>query len=378
MNIFLPSLPSISEHYQEDKTVVQLAITLYLFAVAFLQPILGPFSDYYGRRPVILFGLVGILVGTLVCIYAPTIEVFLLGRMIQALSAAGMVISRAIVRDIVGRERAASMIGYITMGMALAPMLGPIMGGYLDEYFGWQASFWMLFIFAVIVSWIVWNDLGETRQTAASSLTQQFASYPVLLRSRRFWGYALSAAFCSGAFFSFLGGAPYVATEYYHLGASQFGLYFAIISIGYMSGNFMSGRYAERMGITRMMIAGNVIVCFGISVAILLLLMTDKSPLMFFLPLMLLGFGNGMTLPNANAGLISIHPKLAGAASGLGGFLQIIIGATLSVLAGVLLDVNSYPLPLLLLMLSTTILGICATLYVVYVDRLEAQVLNHG
>ncbi len=260
MNIFLPSLPSISEHYQEDKTVVQLAITLYLFAVAFLQPILGPFSDYYGRRPVILFGLAGILVGTLICIYAPTIEVLLLGRMIQAFSAAGMVISRAIVRDIVGRERAASMIGYITMGMALAPMLGPIMGGYLDEYFGWQASFWMLFIFAVIVSWIAWSDLGETRQTAASSLTQQFASYPVLLRSRRFWGYALSAAFCSGAFFSFLGGAPYVATEYYHLGASQFGLYFAIISIGYMSGNFMSGRFAERMGITRMMIMGNIIV----------------------------------------------------------------------------------------------------------------------
>ena len=172
MNIFLPSLPSISEHFNADKKIVQLTITLYLFATAFLQPILGPLSDYYGRRPIVLFGLIGFFVGTVICIFAPNIETLLIGRIVQATSAAGMVISRAIIRDIVGREKAASMIGYVTMGMAIAPMIGPTMGGYLDEFFGWQATFWLLLVFSVIVLYITWADLGETRKIAAAQSYQ--------------------------------------------------------------------------------------------------------------------------------------------------------------------------------------------------------------
>lgn len=376
MNIFLPSLPSITIHFEEDKTVVQLAITLYLIATAFLQPILGPFSDYYGRRPIVLFGIAGFFVGTLTCIFAPNIEILLLGRVIQALSAAGMVISRAIVRDIVGREKAASMIGYVTMGMALAPMIGPLIGGYLDEYFNWQAPFWLLFAFGVIVTIFVWYDLGETRKKPAKNLTSQFAGYPTLLRSRRFWGYSLSASFCTAAFFSFLGGGPYVATQYYELGPSEFGMYFALISIGYMAGNFLSGRFAEGVGVTRMMIYGNIMVLVSTAVSILLLLYVEKSALLFFLPLTLLGLGNGMTLPNANAGIVSIKPELSGTASGLGGFLQIMIGALFSILAGHILDAQSYPLPLLILMFAITLLAVVTTVYVIHVDRSEALAAN--
>ncbi|MCF6320661.1 MAG: multidrug effflux MFS transporter [Rhizobiaceae bacterium] len=373
MNIFLPSLPSISIHFNEDKTVVQLAITLYLIAIAIMQPVLGPFSDYYGRRPVVLFGMFGFFVGTFITIYAPTIEVLLAGRMIQALCATGLVVSRAIIRDMVGREKSASMIGYVTMGMALAPMIGPVIGGFLDEYYGWQAPLWLLIFSGVIVFVIIWFDLGETRKTAAPNLTSQFANYPTLLSSRRFWGYSLSASFCSGAFFALLGGGPYVATQYYSLAPSQFGMYFAIIAVGYMAGNFISGRYSESFGITKMMIYGNIVVAAGIVIAIFLLIFVIKAPLSFFLPLIFLGIGNGMTLPNANAGIVSLHPRLAGAASGLGGFLQISIGALFSILAGFVLDAQSYPMPLLMLMLVVTLLGICATLYVVYIDNLERR-----
>jgi DHA1 family bicyclomycin/chloramphenicol resistance-like MFS transporter len=298
--------------------------------------------------------------------------------MIQALSAAGMVTSRAMVRTMVGREKSASMIGYVTMGMALAPMIGPALGGFLDEYYGWQSAFWLLFAFGIIVYVITWMDLGETRKSAASSLTSQFSYYPVLLRSRRFWGYSLSASFCSGAFFSFLGGGPYVATEFFALAPSQFGLFFAFISVGYMAGNYISGLWSERFGITKMMAVGNLIMLVGIISAIILLYYVGKNPYYFFAPLSLLGLGNGMTLPNANAGIVSLHPELAGAASGLGGFLQIAGGASFSILAGLILGPQSNPLPLLLLMAAIALMGILAVMYVVYVDQLEnsAQVRN--
>ena len=374
MNIFLPSLPSISVHFQQDKSVVQLTITLYLFTTAFLQPFLGPLSDFYGRRPVVLLGLCGLFVGTIICIYAPNIELLLLGRMIQALSAAGIVVSRAIVRDMVGREKAASMIGYVTMGMALAPMIGPIVGGYLDEYFGWQSVFWLLLACGIFVFLITYYDLGETRKYAAPSLTSQFASYPLLMRSRRFWGYSLIASAAAGAFYSLLGGGPYVATQYFNLTPSQFGNYFASITIGYMCGNFISGRYAERIGVTNMMIWGSIVITGGVLLAIILLVFGGKNPYYFFMPLIFVGIGNGMTLPNANAGIVSLYPRLAGAASGLGGFLQILLGASLSMLAGFILGPQSNPMPLLILMLILTLLGICAALYVLYVDALEARI----
>lgn len=373
INVFLPSLPSISSHFGEDKAVVQLSITLYLVSVGFLSPVLGPLTDYYGRRPIVLLGLSGFFAGTLICIYAVNIEIFLLGRIFQSLSAAGMVASRAIVRDMVSRDKAASMIGYITMGMALAPMIGPAIGGFLDEHYGWQSSFWMLFVFGLFVSFFAWSDLGETRGSAASSLTGQFTSYPKLLKSRRFWGYSLAAAFCAGAFFSLLGGSPYIATDYLHLTPTQFGLFFAFVSVGYMSGNFISGRWSEKLGVARMMIGGNLIMFCGILVAAVLLSSGDRNPYYFFGPLLFLGLGNGMTLPNANAGIVSIHPEIAGAASGLGGFIQVIGGASFSVLAGIVIGPHSEPMPLLMLMMASALLAFGATLYVMYVDRLEVE-----
>ncbi len=373
MNIILPSLPSISAKFSADKSIVQLTISAYLFAIGLLQPLLGPLSDYFGRRPLILIGLAGFVIGTTICLLATSIEMLLIGRMFQALSATGMVVSRAIIRDMVERDQAASMIGYVTMGMSLAPMAGPIIGGYLDEFYGWQSSFFLLLIFGALVIFVAWFDLGETRKTRAPNLTSQFKSYPRLLRSRRFWGYSLSASFCSAAFFSLLGGGPYAATEYFHLTPSQFGANFAFIAFGYMGGNFLSGRFAVALGINKMMLMGNIAAVVGILLSIFLLIDGSKNSLLFFIPLILLGIGNGMTLPNANAGIVSVHPSLAGAASGLSGFFQIMGGASISVLAAWVMGPNSHPIPLLALMLATSALAVFATLYVFYIDRLEAR-----
>ncbi len=147
----LPALASgIARYFDTDYAVAQLAVTLYLFANASVQLFIGPLSDRYGRRRTMLFFMGIALAATILAIVAPTIELFLLARLLQGTAIAGMVIGRAVIRDMVGPATAASMIGYVTMAMTLAPMLGPIAGGFLDEWFGWQATFALLFVFGLL------------------------------------------------------------------------------------------------------------------------------------------------------------------------------------------------------------------------------------
>lgn len=371
MNIFLPSLPGMAHYFDSDYAIMQLAVSLYLAATAVLQLFIGPASDRFGRRPVMLTCFAIFLVGTLAAVYAPTVEVLLACRLLQAFSSAGMVISRAVVRDTVSTAEAASQIGYITMGMSVVPMIGPMIGGFLDELYGWQASFWLTLAFGVVAFVIVLADLGETNRNRSESLAAQFRAYPQLLGSPRFWGYSLTAAFTTGAFFAFIGGGPYVASEMLYLTPSQYGFYFGIISLGYMFGNFLSGRYAGRVGINRMMLSGNIVGAAGMLLAIALFGTGVHHPLSLFGPVFFTGVGNGLTLPSANAGIVSVKPHLAGSASGLGGALQIGGGAVLSVLAGALLTPQTGPFPLLWVMLLSSAAAALSTFYVIHVARRE-------
>lgn len=369
MNVFLPSLPGMAEYFQADYGIVQLAVSLYLAATAILQLGIGPASDRFGRRPVMLTSFVIFILATIAALMAPNITIFLICRVLQAFAAAGMVLSRAIVRDTVGADEAASRIGYITMGMTLAPMLGPVIGGFLDELYGWQSTFYLILGFGLISFVVVYLDLGETHHNRSTSLTAQLKTYPELLRSRRFWGYTATAGMASGAFFAFLGGGPYVATEILGLTPSQYGLYFIFISVGYMIGNFLSGRYSRRIGINPMMLSGNIVASLGLLLALILFLVGFYHPMSLFGPSFIVGIGNGMTMPNANAGIVSVRPHLAGSASGLGGALQIGGGAVLSLLAGALLSPETGPYPLIWVMLISSSLGIVTSLYVIYVAR---------
>jgi DHA1 family bicyclomycin/chloramphenicol resistance-like MFS transporter len=364
MNVFLPSLPGMARYFQTDYALVQLAVSLYLAATAVLQLFIGPASDRFGRRPVMLFSFTVFLFSTGAAIFAPTIEILLGCRLFQAFSAAGMVLSRAIVRDTVEANEAASRIGYITMGMALVPMVGPMIGGFLDEIYGWKAAFVLTLAFGAVTMAIVYFDLGETNLRRSSGLAAQLATYPVLLRSPLFWGYSLTAAFTSGAFFAFIGGGPLVATDMLGLAPSGYGIYFGIISAGYIVGNFLSGRFSGRIGISRMTLAGGLVSSGGIFLALILILAGLYHPLSLFGPAVFLGIGNGITLPNANAGIVSVRPEIAGSASGLGGAIQIGGGALLSVVAAALLGPDTGPYPLLFVMLFSSSAAVVATLVV--------------
>ena len=369
MNVFLPSLPGIARHFDADYAVVQLTVSLYLAFTAMLQLVIGPASDRFGRRPVMLTCFVIFLVGSAASIHAPSIEFLLAARVLQSFSAAGMVLSRAIVRDTVSADEAASRIGYVTMGMAVVPMIAPALGGYLDEIYGWQAAFLLTLGFGTVALVIIFFDLGETNLNRSSSLTAQVKGYPELLRSRRFWGYALTAGFTSGTFFAFVGGGPYVASQVLNLTPSQYGIYFGMLSLGYVAGNFMSGRFSKSVGLNRMMLAGGLVTIVGMAVAIVLLAFGVVHPLAVFGPTTLVGVGNGMTLPNANAGIVSVRPHLAGSASGLGGSMQIGLGAMLAATAGALLSPETGAAPLLWVMLCTSTAAVAASLYVLRVAR---------
>ncbi|AYM10908.1 MULTISPECIES: multidrug effflux MFS transporter [Agrobacterium] len=369
MNLFLPSLAAMALHFETDYAVMQFAVSGYLAATACLQLLIGPLSDLFGRRPVMLASIAMMIVATLVCMLAPDITVFMFGRVAQAAVVSGFVLARAIVRDMVPMEQAASMIGYVTMGMSVVPMVGPTVGGLLNDISGWQSSFALLALLGVGILVLAWFDLGETNHNRSASFSQQFHAWPELLRSPLFWGYALTSTFSSGMFFSFLGGAPFVGSVLYGLAPAMLGLQFFFMASGYMLGNFVSGRYASQIGITRMMLSGNVVAIAGIVAAIALIFTGAESPYAFFVPLALIGVGNGVTLPSANAGMVSVQPHLAGSASGLGGAMTIGGGAALSVLASSVLSKEDGTWPLLLVMLATGLVALLTT----YIVRLQEK-----
>lgn len=381
MNIFLPSIPNIAEHFGTSYVVVQLAIVLHLLANAVLQLLIGPLSDRYGRRPVMMSCFVIAILSTLVIIFAPNIEMMLAGRVAQGSAIGGMVISRAVVRDVAPPREAASRIGYITMGMTLAPMFGPVAGGFLDQWFGWQGPFWATLLIGLFVLLIVWADLGETIPKKTDSFSAQFRSYPILFSSRRFWGYALASAASTGAFFAFLGGSSYLASTHFGIAPAQYGFYFLLTGVGYFTGNFISGRFSSRVGINNMVLGGGLAGVIGMSISLSLFLAGFDYALCFFVPMVFIGIGNGMTLPNSIAGMVSVRPEIAGSASGIGGSMQIGGGALFSVLGGAVLGPDSGAIPLILIMLGSCALSVLAALYVIRVASLvegEESMVEEG
>jgi DHA1 family bicyclomycin/chloramphenicol resistance-like MFS transporter len=369
MNVFLPSLPSMAAYFDTSYAVMQLSVSLYLAVTAVLQLFIGTISDRYGRRPVLLVSLVVFLLATIGTLLAPSATVFLVFRMLQGAIVSAIALSRAAIRDVMDEGQAASRIGYVTMGMALVPMIAPAIGGTLDGIFGWRGSFGLMLLAGSGVLALAWADMGETKHDRGGSLAAQFGALPELLRSPRFWAYVATATLASGAFFAYLGGAPFVGTRVFDMSPAQLGAFFGAPAIGYAAGNFLSGRFAARIGINRMIILGCIVGFSGMALLTAILLAGGLSKWTFFGCMVFTGLGNGMLLPSATSGMMSVRPHLAGSASGLGGAIMIGGGAALSALAGALLTAGSGAGPLIWLMVVTTGLGLPPMLYVLHRER---------
>ena len=368
MNIFIPSMPSMVQYFDSSTAVVQLILSLYLLASAASMLVMGQISDKFGRKPVLLTGLALFVIGSIICTIATTIWILIFGRIIQAIGGAcGLTISRAIVRDLFSRDRAASMMGYVNMCMAVAPMVGPLIGGTLHELYGWRTVFGFLMILGLIVLLITWIQLPETLQKDANEKAKigRLESFAILLRDMKFWLFSTTTLLCSGTFFAFLGGGPFIAEEILGMTPREYGVFFVFVASGYILGNFITGRFSVRFGIGIMITVGNILALIGVSAIAILFALGFFHPLSLFAPMFVIGMGNGLTLPNAIAGAVSVRPDLAGAASGLAGCMQISAGGLATLVMGWLLGGVIWPgtiWPLVFFMglisISTMIVGI--------------------
>ena len=364
MNSFLPSLPNMAEHFGSSTALMGLSVGVYLGTSAIFQILVGPLSDRIGRRTVSLWALIIFIVVSISCVYAPNTFVFMCLRALQAIAACTFVVARAIVRDTTETQASGSKIAYISMGTAICPMFGPALGGLMDGWFGWEANFWFIGGLGLFILIIAYFDLGETVPENTQGFRQQFSEYPELLLSRRFWGYCLASAFGAGAFFAYLGGGPFVGSIVYNLSPEMLGLYFGAPAIGYFFGNFLSGRFTIRFGIDAMILWGLWIIFSGLSLSMVCSYIGYGTVETFFGFMIFVGLGNGLTIPNATAGMLSVRPHLAGTASGLGGAMMIAIGAALSTLAGAFLVPGSNEMPLLMLMWFSSLSGVAVIIYV--------------
>lgn len=361
MQILLPGVPIIKESFQVSTAVAQLTLSLSMASIALATLAYGPLSDRYGRKPVLIGGMIITIIGSIMCIVAPGIEWLIVGRIVQAAGGAvGMVVARAIVRDVYDAREASSVIATLVMVMVVMPMLSPAVGGELMVRLDWHSVFYLVAICSAILLGLLIYALPETLREPVpfSGLGDMMRTYRSLLQMKSFRGYALSVSFVSVVFFSFISAAPEIMVSVFRRPATEYGYYFIIIPLGFMAGNYVTRHFGRRAGIHRMIDYGSRISILGIALALLLQAIGLHHPAALFLPIALAIFGNGITLPNAQAGAINAAPRMAGSASGLTGFMQMAFSAVAA--QAVALIFNGTVYPMLLLMLTASVLSLAA------------------
>jgi DHA1 family bicyclomycin/chloramphenicol resistance-like MFS transporter len=337
-DLYLPSLPAIGAAFAVGNGEVQLTLSVFLAGFAVSQLVYGPLSDRFGRRPVILGGLTLYLLASIACALAPDIELLILARFLQAVGACvGPVLGRAVVRDIYGREGAARMLSYMGMAMALAPAVGPILGGFLQVWFGWRANFAVLAAFALVTLAGSLATLPETNRWKSAEATRPgrlIATYRDLLRHRSYLGYVIVTACTYSGIFSFISGSAFVLIGLLGLTPEVYGFCFAAIVVGYMAGAFASGRLTQRLGLERMVQLGTAIQVAGGLAGLALYAAGPVTVAGIVLPVAVFMAGTGIAMPNAQAGAIGPFPKVAGSASALLGFFQMGLAALVGIAVG--------------------------------------------
>ncbi|MEO0378905.1 MAG: multidrug effflux MFS transporter [Pseudomonadota bacterium] len=365
LNMFLPALPAMRAAFGVSEAVMGRAISLYMLAAAALQLILGPLSDRFGRRPVIL-GLLAVYVfASVLCLTAQSVTLFLIARTLQAVAVGGGILGSAVVRDLYEGRTAAAKLSLIASAMAIAPMLAPMLGGLLETAFGWRSVFVTYAVLgAGLLLWCL-RDLGETH-TAGRMQKMQLGG---LIRSRVFWSYVSVQAFGVGTFYIFLTGAPFVAADVFALEPAEIGIALGTTTAGFMLGAGLSARLVERFGPMRLILVGRVVPLIGLGATLAYYASGGGLVIPLFLGTVTVGLGNGLSLANAIAGALSVRPDLAGSASGLNGAVSLSIGAGLSWMTTAVLSQSATPEALLLLMLGVVGVALCAAVAAARWDR---------
>jgi len=371
LNMVLPSLPSMARDLAARESVTALAVSGYMLASALFQLGLGPLSDRFGRRPVMLGALLLYIAASVGCMLAQDVGVLLACRVLQAVIVAGSVLSSAAIRDQHSIVDSATKLSLIASAMAVAPMLGPMLGGILDVSLGWRSVFALYAALGGALLVLTWADMGETRAAGQSAPT--WGDWFSLLQSARYWSYVMCTAFSVGAFYVFVTGVPYVATAVWGLSPAEVGLGVGSITGGFLVGAGVSARQARRVGVGVLLVAGRAVALTAVALALVAFAAGVSHPVALFGLTAFVGLGNGLTLPSASAGALSVRPALAGTAAGLSGALAMALGAVLSTLTALVIERFTTPSALLALILGCVVLSLMAALVTLRLERTAGQ-----
>ncbi|MEO1080351.1 MAG: Bcr/CflA family efflux MFS transporter [Pseudomonadota bacterium] len=367
MSSFVPAIPAIAAEFAVTASVAQLTLSVSILTMAVASLAYGSLADRFGRRPVLLAGILIGLLGSVLCAIGPRIELVIVGRALQAAGAStGFVLARVIVRDVYGDEKSTGVLAYITAAMTLAPMLGPIMGGVLIDGIGWRAIFVVVAIVAAVLLATVAMRLPETRPAGLNQERVPLGSgYLRVLGNANYLKFLLFGTMSQAAFFGFVAGAPYIMSEILGYPATVYGLYFVLVPFGYFLGSLIAGRYAERLSNERLTSTG---AAAGLAACLLGFLWTSGlalEPLALFIPAAVLGIASGIALPGAQAGMLAAAGNNAGAGSGLFSFVQLTVSAIAAQTVGLLQHLGASGLFAIMLGASTlALLGyIAASLF---------------
>lgn len=337
-DFYLPALPAIARALHTDSAGVQLTLSVYLLGFGAGQLLVGPLSDRFGRRPVLLWGMLVFLLSSLACVLADSLAALVAARLLQAFGACvGPVLGRAVVRDLYGPAESARVLSHVSTATALAPLLAPLLGGWLTAAWGWRATFVVLALYAGVLVFAVWLWLRETNRhpdAAAMRPAQMLANYRTLLADPSYRSALLIGCGAFAALFAFISGSPFVFIEHFGMSPQQMGLAFGLNVTGFMLGSTLSARLSHRLGPSRLIRHG---VGLGAACGLLLALLAlagAHHPAAVMLPMWGVTAAIGLILPNATALGLAGYPKMAGAAASLMGFVQMGLGAGAGMLVG--------------------------------------------
>ena len=351
-DFYLPSLPDIVRVMQTDVAGAQATLSAFLFGFAGGQILWGPLSDRLGRRPVLLTGLGIFMVATLACALAPSIGALTLARAFQALGASGpIVLGRAMVRDLYEGPRAGRELARMGMIMGLVPAVAPVLGGVLQQAFGWRSTFVASLAFAAALIGVVMVLLPETirsRSREPLSLMAIIRGFGTLLQNRAYRVYVGLTALAYGGLFAFISGSSFVLIGIHGLTPSQYGLSFSFGVLGFILGTILAQRLVGRRGMDGVIGLGVGCLAAGGLVMLICVLTGFAGPFGVIVPMALYACGVGLVMPQSQASAMMPFPDRAGAASSFTGLCQMLFSACVGLLVGHALKSGALPLPLVM------------------------------
>lgn len=348
VDMYLPGLPALERTLATDAGKVQLTLSLFFLGLAIGQLFYGPLSDRFGRRGPLLAGNLLFVAASVGCALSPDIDTLIVARFLQAFgSCAGLVIARAMVRDLFEPLEGARVMSLLMLVMGVAPILAPLLGGYVLVWFGWQAIFWFLAVFGVMALTAARIGLPEThraeqgrRLTVASALRD----YGTLFAKRRYLGYTLASSLGMGGMFAYIAGSPFVFIDLFGVPAEAYGWIFGINAVGIIGMSQVNRALLRRFTLDEVLIAGVCAMAMAGLALLVAALLSLGGLFGLWLPLFIYIASLGTVLPNAAASAMAGEAHRAGTAAALMGTLQFVTGAVTSGLVGALHDGTALPM----------------------------------